>query len=215
MKKKSLALAAIAVLMVGSLATAFTLAYFTDTANATNTFTVGNVDISLTEPLWTDGENPGNEMTANPGVAIPKDPRVNNIGDNAAYVRMLVTIDNESVFEAALDDLDIELTDIFANYDPTVWAYMGSDPGADNTRTYAFNYVGTLASGTSTAPLFTSVTLPAAFTNEDVAALEGKFTIKVVAEAIQVESFADAAAAFTALDAELAPVPAPVPVPVP
>jgi len=209
MKKKSLALAAIAVLMVGSLATAFTLAYFTDTADATNTFTVGNVDISLAEPAWTDGENPGNEMTANPGVAIPKDPTVTNDGDNAAYVRVKVTLDNANAFIAAANKYHItNLATIFAGHDESKWdrAAIIQPTATSDTLTYVYNYEGPLAPDASTGPIFTSFTLPSQFGNADVGAT---FNIKVVAEAIQVESFADAAAAFTALDAELAPVPAP------
>gem|GEM_PF-6735624 len=46
MKKKSLALIAIAVVMVASIATAYTLAYFTDSKSKENVFTVGDVKLS-------------------------------------------------------------------------------------------------------------------------------------------------------------------------
>ena len=49
MKKKSILMAAIAVMLVAVLVVGGTLAYFTDTKSATNTFTVGNVGIELLE----------------------------------------------------------------------------------------------------------------------------------------------------------------------
>ena len=49
MKKKSILMAAIAVMLVAVLVVGGTLAYFTDTKSATNTFTMGNVKITLDE----------------------------------------------------------------------------------------------------------------------------------------------------------------------
>lgn len=49
MKKKTILVAAIAVMLVAALVVGGTLAYFTDTDKADNTFTVGNVDIKLIE----------------------------------------------------------------------------------------------------------------------------------------------------------------------
>lgn len=49
MKKKTILVAAIAVMLVAALVVGGTLAYFTDKDNATNTFTVGNVKIELLE----------------------------------------------------------------------------------------------------------------------------------------------------------------------
>lgn len=49
MKKKSILVAAIAVMLVAALVVGGTLAYFTDTDAAKNTFTVGNVSIELLE----------------------------------------------------------------------------------------------------------------------------------------------------------------------
>lgn len=49
MKKKTILVAAIAVMLVAALVVGGTLAYFTDTKSADNTFTVGNVKIELYE----------------------------------------------------------------------------------------------------------------------------------------------------------------------
>lgn len=82
MKKKSILVVAIAVMLVAALVVGGTLAYFTDTKSATNTFTVGNVDIELLESslhrenagiangatsdseLWSDVEKLGSNNTS-------------------------------------------------------------------------------------------------------------------------------------------------------
>lgn len=62
MKKKTILVAAIAVMLVAALVVGGTLAYFTDTKDAKNTFTVGNVSIDLLEQQRQLGEN-GNKTT--------------------------------------------------------------------------------------------------------------------------------------------------------
>ena len=93
MKKKSILMAAIAVMLVAVLVVGGTLAYFTDTKSATNTFTMGNVKIALDEQQ--KGEN-GLEPFAqdkilvpgksNDGNAVSKIVTVSNTGDNDAWV---------------------------------------------------------------------------------------------------------------------------------
>ena len=62
MKKKTILVAAIAVMLVAALVVGGTLAYFTDTKSADNVFTVGNVKIDLIEQQRQLGEN-GNKTT--------------------------------------------------------------------------------------------------------------------------------------------------------
>lgn len=52
MKKKTILVAAIAVMLVAALVVGGTLAYFTDTKDAKNTFTMGNVKIELLESQY-------------------------------------------------------------------------------------------------------------------------------------------------------------------
>ena len=98
MKKKSILMAAIAVMLVAVLVVGGTLAYFTDTKSATNTFTVGDVKIKLDESNVNDPD--GDRVTSNeytgmlPGIQYKKDPVVTNTGKNGAYVRAVVTIEN-------------------------------------------------------------------------------------------------------------------------
>ena len=112
MKKKILSLclvaALIAVAVVGS-----TLAYFTDTDEAVNVFTMGNVDILLKEDNG-DETKLGSEYAEDaayrtwltkqflqPSITIEKDVWVENVGRNDAYVRVgvLIPADLEPMLE--------------------------------------------------------------------------------------------------------------------
>lgn len=66
MKKKTILVAAIAVMLVAALVVGGTLAYFTDTDSAKNTFTVGNVKIELLESsLHRENAGYSNDTTVN------------------------------------------------------------------------------------------------------------------------------------------------------
>ena len=85
-KKKAGALALVGLCGVGA-----TMAYFTDADTATNHFTVGKVDIDLTEDHWNpsadndkDGIPDVQEVT--PKQEYAKDPTITNTGKNKAYV---------------------------------------------------------------------------------------------------------------------------------
>ena len=88
MKKKIVALClciALAVVAIGGA----TLAYFTDTTSAVkNTFTVGNVDIDLTEIT-------GETYVVTPGVDITKDPKV-TVKANSATSYVFVKVEKEN-----------------------------------------------------------------------------------------------------------------------
>ena len=96
MNKKKTILAAFVLLLVVAVGGA--IAYFTDTDEQTNTFTIGNVDISLTEPNWnkTDSDSngvPDASENLMPGQSVFKDPTINNLSTkNAAYVFAKVVV---------------------------------------------------------------------------------------------------------------------------
>ena len=104
MKKKSILMAAIAVMLVAVLVVGGTLAYFTDTKSATNTFTTGKVSITLNEKNadgtpFTQGQKllPGSQTKNN----IAKRVTItNNTGSQDAYVWL------EELIPAALDSTD-------------------------------------------------------------------------------------------------------------
>ena len=73
MKHKSLLLGAVAVMLTAALAIGGTIAYFSDeTETKTNTFTVGKVDITLTEPAWDENA----DHTLMPSTSYAKDPTI-------------------------------------------------------------------------------------------------------------------------------------------
>lgn len=113
MKKKIIAIclcvALVAVGIVGA-----TLAYFTDSDQVNNTFSIGNVKIDLYEQ--TDNDIPGMDKDHEyqdhldysdimPGDELSKKPIIENTGDNAAYVRVAVVMNNVSPINEAIDDV--------------------------------------------------------------------------------------------------------------
>lgn len=90
MKKKLVTLCA-ALALCATAIVGGTLAYFTDTDAKDNTFTVGNVDIELTEPNWKE-EN----AKLIPGREIPKDPTITIAnGSERAYTFMKVQLSED------------------------------------------------------------------------------------------------------------------------
>lgn len=223
MKKKSILVAGLSVMIIASMAVAGTLAYFTSTKTATNTFTVGNVAITLDEAKVEKGNGdtwiatPGAErVTENtyegvyPGAVLPKDPTVTvNTGSSDTYVRVKVTVSNAAAWKAACEAHDItDLADIFKGHVEADWRRAAITNNADDTITYVYNYVGgtdagRLSANGTTGALFTSVTIPAVFTGDELAEIgaEEGFTMNIVADAIQAEGFDNVTAAFTAFDA--------------
>lgn len=224
MKKKILALCLVVVLAVTAV-TGATLAYFTDTREATNTFTVGELEIKLDEQQveYNDETNeyvevPDSRVTENqyddiaPGMTLPKDPTVTiTKGSEDCYVRMKVTVNTKNLKNAfpefIAEDGTFLLEKLIVGWDPTVWVYQKAVAEGDNT-TYEFWYKDMVPENdnaiTVLPDLFTAVKIPNDATNEDMYKLtEGleAFTVAIKAEAIQAATFNNAAAAFAALDA--------------
>jgi len=79
MKKKILAIV-LCVVMLAIAIVGGSLAYFTDEDEQTNTFTMGKVDIELTEPHYTPGED--GKLKIFPGQTYPKDPTITVASDS-------------------------------------------------------------------------------------------------------------------------------------
>lgn len=118
--KKQLAIAMASCLMVGALAFGGTMAYLTDTEGATNTFTVGKVQIDLEEPGY-PGNADNSVKNLVPNQEIAKDPQVENTGVNDAIVFMTVEVPNEEVTVVGADGTKDQkaLTDLFWFKDST------------------------------------------------------------------------------------------------
>lgn len=109
--KKKLTAVALVVCMLAIMLVGASLAYFTDTDEATNTFTMGKVDIDLTEPSWA-GNNATTKYIAKmmPGTAHPKDPTI-TVAQNS-------------------EDAYLFLDVIFNKYNSLFWV-MAADASAD------------------------------------------------------------------------------------
>lgn len=174
MKKKLLTLGLVAALSATA-AIGGTLAYFTDTAEKTNTFTVGNVDIELDEPNW---EDHGKEDATNvyPGQYLDKDPEVTNIGKNPCFVR--VSVSNLDQF------VEVYGPSAMIKYvSDSTEDKLGSTDWVDGGDGY-FYWTKVLNNGEKTDALFEQIIIPTNLTND--AETEG---IIVSAEAVQSQGF--------------------------
>lgn len=208
-KSKALLLTLCAVLLVAA-SVMGTMAYLTSTDKVENTFTVGNVKITLDEAkVNTDGTpvTPAERVKANeykllPGHTYTKDPMVTVLnGSEASYIKMTVTFSKASALDAIFAPTGAGLISIFNGYDSANWIYKDNTKDANaDTRTYEFWYKETVGAPTADVALdalFDSITVPGTITNEQLATIEG-MTITVNAYAIQADGFANADAAWAA-----------------
>ena len=146
------------------------LAYFTDEAEKTNTFTVGNVDITLTEPNW-EGNGSDDAPAAYPGEPLAKDPTVTNDGANPCFVRIKVE---------GLDSLgDAGMITYRTDY-VTDALGKGWVEGSDGY----FYYDAVLEVGDTTDALFDQIVMPTGLTNGDGTT---EYNVVVTAEAVQAQ----------------------------
>lgn len=231
MKKKIVAFAMVfalaAVAVVGG-----SLAYFTDTETADNNFTVGNVSIELIEQekQYKEGTDQyelvefTNDKVLMPGMqnAVDKIVTVKNTGDNAAYVRVKITV------PAALKDV------IHLNQETdTQWSELTSSPDDEENLVYTAIYNKALAGKSvvddETVYDISEVVLSSIYLDStvncdengeyyfvktvkgDTGAMEVRenidldpqsVVVNVVAEAIQADGFESAKDAFDAYDAQ-------------
>ena len=165
-------------LVTGALIAAFgavaitggTLAYFTDTDDATNTFTVGNVDITLTEPNW-EGTGSQDAPEVYPGEALAKDPTVTNDGANPCFVRIKVT-GLDSLGDAGRITYRTDYTD----------GKLGENWVLHTDGYFYYNKV--LAVDATTDALFDQIVMPTGLTNGDA---ETEHNVVVTAEAVQAQ----------------------------
>lgn len=228
MKTKSkVLLITLSALLLTAVTLVGTLAWLTSSAEVVNTFTVGKVSIALDEADVDEYGEPvpgadrvmGNEYRLIPGNEYVKDPTVTvKAGSEAAYVRMLVTINKYSTLKAIFGDNFLPQNYV-EGWDSETWVPSGTyvDQNAD-TVTYEFRYYDkaqdkhTVNAVDSTADvvlpaLFESFTLPGTVTGEQLEQLYAgeQFKITVFAHAIQELGFEnDPDGAWNAFDEQVA-----------
>lgn len=220
MTKKRFVAILLCVTLVALAAIGATFAYLTDTKTVDNTFTMGNVKITLDESKVDESGKAveGDRVTSNtynvyPGAVVTKDPIVHNTGKNAAYIRATVNVSNwmnlcaayypdfketfpNDGYKAALNLLVGELGE--------GWSVVGVEAGDTFTigqfdAKFILRYEGALASGDDTTAMFQTVTIPAGIDNANTDSFK---EVKVVAQAIQADGFDTWEAAFAAYDAK-------------
>ena len=203
----------IAVGMIMVLALASIAAYFTATDDATNTFTVGKVDIQQLEPNWEEPDTP-----IVPNEEIEKDPQVKNIGVNDAYLFEVVRVPKKSIITsntatgekaaaAAMTQLfqlnktkDSAGANVWTGtdtYHDEAWYLLATDPtGSDTTNyvTYVFAYgsssaMTAVAADATTTPVFESVTFANAISDQGLE--DQSYDIKINAFGIQKDFIKD------------------------
>ncbi|MGN8875906.1 TasA family protein [Pseudoflavonifractor sp. HCP28S3_F10] len=181
MKKKIMA-AALAICMMATLVVGMSLAYFTDKEEKSNVFTIGNVDITLTEPNW-DASGKEEAKEAYPGEPLAKDPTVENTGANPCFVRIKVEWDS-----AVWGNVTPEYR---TGYQPNTLGAGWVDGGdgyfyftkplcVKGTENDSWN-VGLVS---KTPALFDQIVIPTSLTNSNA---QTEYTVKVTAQAIQAQ----------------------------
>lgn len=144
--KKRVVTTVAACALVSALALGGTFAYLTDSETTTNEFTVGKVQIDLTEPNKPDKDTP-----RVPNEEMAKDPTVKNTGDNDAVMfvafdipmKNLVITDSTGAKQPAAD---VELFDFRAQtgtYDSVNdgWELVSQTTATDKSKvTYVYGY---------------------------------------------------------------------------
>lgn len=212
MKARKILVSLAALALVAALSVAGTLAYLTDSKTVKNTFTVGNIQMTLTE---TDINDPtGERVTSNeykiyPGQTYTKDPTVTILaGSEDCYVRMLVEVEGYSKLLKALpkeEYNDFYNGDVFlleklcSGWNSTVWKFEKvTTDAAKDTATYEFRYHKVVENNTKDQgleALFTTIIVPEKVDNAALANL-GEVKINVIGNAMQQEGFDNADAAW-------------------
>lgn len=171
--------------LLGITAAGGTMAYFTDYEETVNQFTVGKIQIELTEPHWKPEEN----TTIVPGQKISKDPQITNKGINDAFVYMEVSVPIRNVLTAQPDGTkkDRAETELFTYTVNNQWTKLSEKSQKDyNVYTYVYNHI--LNPEKTTPALFETVT----FANLVEGQLEEQeISIPVRAFAIQSDNTGD------------------------
>lgn len=184
MTKRKITLVALSLALIAILAVGGTLAYFIDSDEKTNTFTVGNVDITLTEPNW-DASGSVDAPEVYPGEKLAKDPTVTNIGKNPCFVRVKVT-----GWECLAPAGEIKYRTDY------VLDKLG-DNWVEHTDGY-FYYTKVLAVNEKTDALFDQIVIPTDLTN----GYTGSYSLVVSAEAVQAQGAKDSFSAVEVMTVE-------------
>lgn len=214
MKKKLLALTLVVILALTAVIGG-TLAYFTDNDQATNTFTVGKVDLTLTEDVGTNEDHPdwlpgtskegGADYQVLPGVTYAKNVDIKlESGSAESYVFVELNFKNISSLWniSETDDDRSMLGNLLVNPDTSIFNgkyFEANKVGAkydETTDTYSEVYYCGTKVAEETIHLFDAVKVPAELEDQTIPA----FAFNIKAYAIQKAGVPDVATAYNELN---------------
>ncbi len=205
-------LAAAACFLLGTAAVGGTMAYLTDADEETNTFTIGEVEVDLTEPDY-PGDDSEDVRNLVPNQEVVKNPQVTNTGVNEALVFMTVTVPVDEITVVSPDgtkgeksaadlfwfkDTQDSLADASNHWDES-WIMLTEKEtftnaqgtaadnlaaAADGSHTYVFAYESAIANGAATSALFDKVQLKNVIEHE----IEPESAQNIVVKAYAIQS---------------------------
>lgn len=206
--KKAALLLCSAVLLV-CISIGATVAYLTSHDTVTNTFTVGNVAITMDEAkVGADGKAltgadaervHANSYKLFPGGEYDKDPTV-HVGPASedAYLGVKVVFEGSKNADA---NLKLNMLSIFTGVDENAWDIEKKYEG--NGDVYYLLTYKSVISAEQNIPLFNKVVIPDEMTNEQIADLNN-IKMVITAYAVQKDGFDKASDALTTAFAEFA-----------
>lgn len=218
-------------LLLVSLSVGATLAYLTSTDTVVNTFTVGQVEITLDEAdVWEvtdfgEGEKvdeaklgtekanadrvKANKYKIMPGHNLDKDPTVHvQANSEDCYVRAFVTVNNFSDLKKILgsttdDEAATAIATYATGYDAQKWT--ANDWTIENDEvTYEFRWTEMVKQSTfiQDLVLFTDITVPSTLKNEDIVLLGDSDTTDSEDDGLKITVIAQAVQADGFVDAD-------------
>ena len=163
MKKRSILTMVVSLVLVGVISVGATMAYLTSKDSHVNTFTVGNVSVTQTEPNWSETDA-HNKLV--PGVVLTKDPTF-TVGSTSEDCYIYMKID--------IPDTTLKSVVTF-NIDPAKWTEVTAGSGI-------YKYYQKVAAN-ATDKLFTTVTVNSNASSATMALISDK-TITVSTCAVQ------------------------------
>lgn len=177
------------------------MAYFTSTDTVINSFTIGSVRIRLHEEAWenlADTDHNGIPDMAEfitPMKTLPKDPVIENTGDNPAWVYLQVRIPVRSIITAYDDGTRKEAaeTELFFYIKEEPWELIEAYSD-DRDMVYVYSYPKALDPGQKTNALFTEVTFCNSIEGQELENTDQVIAVKAMA--IQSEQTGDRLSAY-------------------
>lgn len=214
---KKAAIGALSICLLAAVGIGGTMAFLTDSEQVTNHFSIGDLDITIDEPGWTDEEHPedpedpdspiipGDGEDLVPGDTKDKDPTVTAVEGNS-YMRAVMTVRNRDTGDVITDTERLGLilqTIRYAENDAikegtsyalsdlagysTVNSKFTMDETISDTGIYGYRYNGIFNKGDK-AVLFTDIVIPADWGQEELDALRGVYYVDDEGNAVDADA---------------------------